>query len=338
MDVLKIAILGLTDQGQQLLAAACCLEYFKLVAVADKDARLAEKIGEKYNCKWYDDYRQLIMQNQLDCLIVAEALYACTECVNIAIKNKTHILKAAPAAPDFETAKRLALFAKQQQVKFAIANPARFETGFIKLRQMMEAGQIEQTCLISAFCSIGKDKCQTWEDDKKLAGGGVLLRNCYQIIDQIILNFDRPEQVYAFVTSQAQDRKQRLFKTEDTCVVTLKFSEKLCANIVATRAYGVDEQEFKVYAKQKSVTIKNGSFVLYDSAGKIIEEVDYTAEKDGAFLRLMEDFAMSLILPDKPLCSDIEGNLANMAVIECAYLSSRTAMPEEPGRIFQFSQ
>ena len=67
-EKLKTAVLGLDDGGLQLLKAASQIDYFHIHAVADKDTALAEKIADKYNCVFFDDYRQLVIQNQLDCL------------------------------------------------------------------------------------------------------------------------------------------------------------------------------------------------------------------------------------------------------------------------------
>ena len=85
---LKTAVLGLKGDGEALLKTACETEYFQIQAVADKDTRLAEKVAANYNCEPYDDYRQLIIQNQLDCMLVAAPLYSCDEYVRSAIKKK----------------------------------------------------------------------------------------------------------------------------------------------------------------------------------------------------------------------------------------------------------
>ena len=54
--------------------------------------------------------------------------------------------------------------------------------------------------------------------------------------------------------------------------------------------------------------------------------------------KTLENFGSHLLWPDKiPLVSTAADNLKNMAVIEAAYLSARTGMPEEPGRILKIA-
>ena len=209
-DRLKTAILGLNDAGRLLLEAASQTDYFEIQAVADKDATLAERVAEEHKCRAYNDYRQLIIQNQFDCLLVAAGLYSCDEHIRTAIKKKFNILKLAPPARNFEEAVEFVRLAEDENIKFAVANPARFAESFLALRQFLQQGQIEQISLITAICTAGDRPYPAWQTDPKLAGGGVLLHNCYEIIDQIMWNFPTPQQVYSLNTSTAADRQHRL--------------------------------------------------------------------------------------------------------------------------------
>ncbi|MBL7107154.1 MAG: Gfo/Idh/MocA family oxidoreductase [Phycisphaerae bacterium] len=336
MDVLKVGILGLSNEGQLLLEAASELDYFELTAIADKDSVLAERLGNKYSCKWYDDYRQFVTQNQFDCLIVAEAFYACKEYIKTAINNKTHILKTAPLAPDFESANLLSRCAKRAEISFAVVNPARFDKGFARLKQLIEQEKFRQAYLVTAFVEVDQKLIASWQEDKKLAGGGVLLRNCYQVVDQLINNFGMPQEVYSFNTNRAEDHKQRVFRTEDTSVVMMKFSETLCANVAATSVFGEGNEIFNVYSKESAVKIDKSNFVLKDVFGKIIENIERISDISLLYSDIMKSFALSIIKPEEnPLCSSIDENIRNMAVIESVYLSSRTAMPESPHRVME---
>ncbi|MHC4567049.1 MAG: hypothetical protein ACYTE3_14995, partial [Planctomycetota bacterium] len=78
---LRTAILGLNEGGQLLLEAAGRVDCLQIEAVADKDPNLVERIGGEHGCTAFDDYRQLVMQNDLDCLLVAEAMHSCEEYV-----------------------------------------------------------------------------------------------------------------------------------------------------------------------------------------------------------------------------------------------------------------
>ena len=135
---LKTAVLGLDECGIGLLRAASTIEDLQIEAVADKDTQLVQRVAGEYNCAAYDDYRQLIIQNQFDCLVVAAGLHSCDENIKTAIKKKFNILKMAPAARNFEEAVEFVRLSEDENIKFAVANPFRFSKSYLALRQFVQ--------------------------------------------------------------------------------------------------------------------------------------------------------------------------------------------------------
>lgn len=375
---LKTAVLGLNEQGLLLLEAASKLGHFEITAVADKDGGLAEKVAAKYQCAFYDDYRQLISvmdsglrseeekkvndrkssedredveegeagsnhknRSDIGCLLVAAAMHTCDEYVRMAARKKINILKLAPVARNFEEAAELVRLAEIENIQIAVGNPRRFAQSYLELRDIVREGNIKQVFLIRAFCNAGQKKHPTWQTDPKLAGGGVLLHNCYQMMDEIILNFGTPEQVYSLNTNAAGDRQQRLYLTEDTSVVTMKFSDTLSGNLTASRRSetGPAEEFLKIYGKDKILTVTNTQLVISDVLSGKSKKLNFDDDESGRYTAMLENFALSLLQPaNNKLCSSGRENLTNMAVIDSAYLSARTGMPEEPGKLLQMAQ
>lgn len=337
---LKTAILGLNEGGQLLLEAAGQVGCLQIDAVADKDLNLVERIAGERGCAAYDDYRQLVMQNDVDCLLVAEAMHRCEEYVRMAMKKKCNVLKLPPGARDFEEAAEFVRLGEEQNVRFAIANSSRFAKSFRTMRSFLLEGRIEQVFLISAFCNPGASEPPDWQDDPKLSGGGVLMHSCYQIVDQIVTNFGMPEQVYSLSTNKAPDKQQRLYLTEDTSVVTMKFSGGCIGNLLTSRRMGMGppEEFLRLHGKDGTLTVNDERLVLADGLGQEVETLQSDDDASGRMTELLNNFAMSILSPDaNKVCSSGRENLENMAVIEAAYLSAKTGFPEEPGRILQMA-
>ena len=333
---LKTAVLGLDDNGQLLLEAASKISYFEIAAVADTDTNLAESIADKYKCAPYDDYRQLIIQNQFDCLLVAAGLHSCDRHVKTAMKKKFNVLKLPPPARNFEEAAEFVRLAENENIKFAVANTSQFARSFIALQEFLQQGRIEQAFLITAVCTVGDRPHPAWQSDPKLAGGGVLLRDCYELINQIISIFGIPQQVYALNTNTAGDKQQRLYLTEDTAVLAMKFTDSTFGNLIASRAFGPEQKYLKVYGKDKILTADSTHFTISDSHDNVTEQSEYDDNPFILMTKSLENFALSILSPDKnKLSSSGRDNLRDMAVIESAYLSARTGFPEEPAKILQ---
>ena len=130
---LKTACLGLNTRTSGLLELACSTGLYEIVSVADSSLANAEQTAQNYKCTAFDDYRQFILQNQPDVLIVAEPLNKSAEFVKTAINKKCHILKLIPTAPNFEMAAEFANLAEKNNVKYVTASPSRFAPGFERL-------------------------------------------------------------------------------------------------------------------------------------------------------------------------------------------------------------
>jgi predicted dehydrogenase len=339
-ETLTTAILGLNDRGRCLLRAALSTGRFQLKAVADLDSQRAEKTAAEYGCEGYSDYRQLVVQNQFDCLLVAADTHTCDEHLKAAIRRKFHILKLAPPARGFEEWLEYVQLAESEKVCFAVANPARFRSTWQTARELLAQRRIEHISLITACCRVGETNQAPWQNDPQLAGGGVLLYDCYPVMDQILWNFPVPEQVYALMTNQAPDKQQRLYRTEDTAVVCMKFSDAMIVNLVATRR---DETEanrvtLDIHGREAHLTITDHEVTLGTPDGGNRQTWQYEENEQTAAERLLASFADSLLSPDThPLVSSAGENLRSMAVLEAVYLSARTGIPEEPARILRLA-
>ena len=118
----------------------------------------------------------------------------------------------------------------------------------------------------------------------------------------------------------------------------MEFTDRLIANIVASNTFGPAGQILKVYATDKILTLTNGALTVSNNQGTVLKRFKGKSTCETLTVKLLENFAKSLISPaENALASSAEDNLPNMAVIEAAYLSARTAMPEEPARILQMA-
>ncbi len=340
-DTLTAGILGVDEKGALLLEAASRCGYFQVKVVADPDPQKAEKAAARYGCEPYTDYRQLIVQNKVDCLLVAADIHTCDEHLKTAIRKKVNVLKLAPPARGFEEALEYVQMAEHEKIVFAIANPARFRTSYVTAHELIGQGHIEHIFLVTAHCNAGGMDRPAWYSDPKLAGGGVLMHDCYQVLDQILWNFSLPQQVYALNTNQARDKQQRLYLTEDTAVVSMKFSDALLGNVLATRCeeIGPDETHLRVFGRNALLTMTPGRVTLRTHTGHDDQEWNYDEDDGEVMQRLLSGFAQSVMGRDEPgAISSAAENLKNMAVLESAYLSARTGFPEEPARILQLGR
>lgn len=339
--MLTAGILGLGTEGQLLLEAARQSGQFAIGAIADQDQQRVEKIAAEVGCEPYTDYRQMIVQNQLDCLLVAADLHTCDEQIKAALRKKFNVLKLAPPGREYEETLEYVQIAEYEKARFAIGNPARFRSSYRTAHELIAQGHMQNVFLVTAYAEVSGVDRPAWRSDPKLAGGGVLLHDCHQIVDQILWNFSIPQQVYALTTNQAPDKQQRLYLTEDTAVVSMKFAEALVASLVATRRkdQGPTRRGLQIYGKEARLTVTEDRVIYSTDTGQDAQVWQYEESDQDTVQCMLCSFAESLRDPgNHALVSSAAENLQNMAVFEAAYLSARTGFPEEPARILQLTR
>jgi predicted dehydrogenase len=119
----------------------------------------------------------------------------------------------------------------------------------------------------------------------------------------------------------------------------LKFSEILSGTLLAGRAADSLGQkgQNQLIAQGPNVVIRidGKSFEVTGKGGEQIKRENFEVDYLDELKKSVENFGSNLLWPDKnPPVSSIADNLKNMAVIEAAYLSARTGMPEQPAKIF----
>jgi predicted dehydrogenase len=341
---LKTACLGLGRGAPQLLDLASSTGLYEIISVADSLLANAQQTTQKYNCTAFDDYRQFILQNDIDILIVAEPLYKCAEFVKAAINKKIHILKLIPTAANFEQAAELINLAGKNNVKYLTACPARFAPGFERLSDYLKTVDRRHFYFINTCASFDSDFFQPvisyTQADRKLSGGGVLLNDCFELLSLIIENFSLPQQIYALTTNQSPDKKAKQYLGEDTITVSLTFNDGFIGTFLAAQHTGTAvTSPVRIYGAEQNIVATPNRLAIYDNNDSLIAEHKYPLKNEKCITEMFIDMGRAMLEPEKyKLRNSPRLDLATMALIEAAYLSAKTGMPESPRKFFEISE
>ncbi|MBN1435589.1 MAG: Gfo/Idh/MocA family oxidoreductase [Sedimentisphaerales bacterium] len=328
MTKLRTAIAGIGGYGQLVLNAIVKNDLLQLTAIADQNREKAANLAQQYEAAAYDDYRSLIVQEELDVLFLALPTFLCGDCIKAAAKRNMHIFKEAPLARTLPEAAQWAKLLKQNNLRFHVSAPKRFSPPYLEAHRLIAQQHIGNIYLVRAESFCDYQDHLNWRSDPILAGGGVLLEQAYHLIDQIIWNLGNPAAIFSLNTAQAGQHLLPPARTEDAVTLTMKFPNDCAASINAAWLTTPEHESLTFHGTQGTIQIQPDRLRIYDSAGKLTNDEQYDIDEQWLIDQQVRHFADSLIDPEIIPVAPAAEHLANVSVIESAYLSNRTQMPE----------
>ncbi|MEM5855595.1 MAG: Gfo/Idh/MocA family oxidoreductase [Candidatus Aenigmatarchaeota archaeon] len=137
LNNLKAGVIGLGSMGQHHARHYFNFQDVDLVAVSDVDENKAE-IAKKYNCKFYNNYREMLEKENLDIISIAVPT-SLHKKVAVDVLNKgIHTLVEKPISYDLRSAKEILKAAKKSRVKLMVGHTERFNPVIRKLKELIE--------------------------------------------------------------------------------------------------------------------------------------------------------------------------------------------------------
>ncbi|MFW5898567.1 MAG: Gfo/Idh/MocA family oxidoreductase [Candidatus Saliniplasma sp.] len=150
--MLKAGVVGVGAMGQHHARVFYELgdkKDVELVGVADKDFERAKEIGDKYGAEAFEDYKELAEQG-LDVVSIVVPTSLHKKVASEFIKNGTHVLVEKPIAGNLEDARELLEMGESKGVKLLVGHIERFNPAVLKLKELIEDGELGEIISISA--------------------------------------------------------------------------------------------------------------------------------------------------------------------------------------------
>jgi len=328
MKELRAGIIGLGSYGWSILKELDRNENFVVRAIADRNYEVVEDLAQQYNAAPYDDYRSLIVEENLDVLFLTLPTFLCKECIRLAAREKIHLFKESPLARTLPEAMEMVKMMEKANCHFHVGAQKRFSPGYLEAHNLLEKNTIGQVYLIRAEQFLNYQGSWEWRGDPVLAGGGVLLEMAYHLIDQIIWSFDLPERVFSLNTGFCAKRVMPPYRTEDSAILNMQFSNGAMANIVSSWMTGPEKEKLFFHGVDGTIEVSPNHIHLYDPENTTLKEAAYDVDQDWLISQQIRYFADMLLDDQITPTSTARQHLANVAVVESAYLSARTLSPE----------
>jgi len=303
-------------------------------AICDVVESRAREMAEKYHCKAYTDYHDLVNDPELDAVIVAATNTTHAEMTIAALKAGKHVMCEKPMATNLEDARAMIAAAHEAGKQLMIAHNQRLEPANVKAREILQSGRLGKVLTFtSTFGHPGSedwaiDGAKTWFYKKSITGLGVLGDLAIHKLDLVrwLLDDNYTEAIGFMDTLSKTYPNGELIDVEDNALCLLRTEKGAMGTMIASWSYQKEDNSTMIYCQKGVIEIyRNPEFPLvvdrnwqeaeYYKLGKKSTNVEQV--KSG-----IVDAFVEAIVQDKPVpIPGEEGYKALAAVIACQQAS-----------------
>lgn len=147
---MKTAVLGVGNMGRHHARVYAEMPGVNLVAVADVSRTLGQQIATKYGCKYYNDYQQLLDNEDIDAASIAVPTSLHKAVALECIKRKIPVLIEKPIADTVASAQAIIRSSEKHGVAVCVGHIERFNPSIQKLREFIEEKRFGKIISISS--------------------------------------------------------------------------------------------------------------------------------------------------------------------------------------------
>lgn len=334
MKKVAYAILGCGSIGKLHAEVINRLPNGYIAAVCSRKTEITAAMAEKYGCKQYKTYDELLQDEEIDVVAVCLPSGMHYEAVLACAKAKKHIICEKPIDVTVEKGKEMVDACKENGVTFGVILQHRFDKAALALEEVIAEGLFGRL-LWGATRTIwfrddkyyGVGARGTWEAD----GGGALMIQAIHYIDLMFKYFGKVKSV----NGKCRTMRHHNIEVEDVGVANVEFKNGCVGTIEgSTACYPGLYAELCIFGEKGTAIIRNDHLMFYqlDSGKDERLEAVIDMEKamsqhldasisDESHYRQYEDFTQAILDGTEPAVTG-EKALHSLEVITAIYKSS----------------
>ena len=138
--MIRVGVIGVGNMGRHHARVYSELPGARLCAVSDFDFSRAQAVAERYGCRAFHDYHEMLRRESLDAVSIAVPTREHFEIASAVIEAGLNLLIEKPIAATVTEAEGLVVKAREAKVKLAVGHIERFNPAVQELKRRVDAG------------------------------------------------------------------------------------------------------------------------------------------------------------------------------------------------------
>ncbi len=149
-DLLNAAVIGVGAMGANHARVYARMPTTNLVAVADLDPVVRDRVAHTYKAKAYNDYREMLEREQIDIVTIALPTHLHCQVAQETMARGIHTFVEKPLADSVTSGRAMIDASHRHEVLLGVGHIERYNPAVIALRQRLESGQLGRIYQIHA--------------------------------------------------------------------------------------------------------------------------------------------------------------------------------------------
>lgn len=232
-------------------------EMFQITAVCDLMEDRMNSFKERYNCRTYENYKQLLADEEVE--LVAIATRSCDHFRHTveALEAGKDVFLEKPICINYKQTKELEKFAKKAKSQLFVRHNRRFEPHFLHIQEIISSGRLGEVFQIN-LARLSYLRRSDWQTIKRF-GGGQLLNWGPHLVDHGLRLLESPlVEIWGDIkrvaaTGNAEDHVKIIMKGKNGRVVDIQISGGVAIPVPLYQVWGT---RGSLIATDSTITIK----------------------------------------------------------------------------------
>lgn len=260
MDKIKFGLIGCGRISEKHVNAIQNCPDAKLIAVCDIKEDRAKALGEKLNCPYFTDFKEMLELEEVDIVDVCTPNNNHPEITIETAKAKKHVLTEKPMALTNEDCDKMINACKENDVKLFVVKQNRFNPPIVKLKEALDRGRFGK--LVLGNVTVRWTRPQEYYDNNdwhgtKAIDGGMLFTQASHHVDMLQWIMGPVHSIKAHIATLTHN-----IETEDTAVVSIKFKNGALGVIEGTTCTYPKNMEGSITILGEKGTAKIGGMAM----------------------------------------------------------------------------
>ena len=263
MIKLRAAIVGCGAIYTNHAEALTNNDNIELVCVCDINEEKAANAADKYKCRYYTDYNEMLKTEKLDVVHICTPHYLHASMSITAMQSGKHVLTEKPMAISVSDARSMIDVSKKTGKRLGVCFQNRFNATSVRIKEAIDSGEVGKVIGAKGLVTWHREAPyyvnSGWRGSWETEGGGVLINQSIHTLDLLQWFLGDINYIKGSVDTRLLEE---VIEVEDTAEATIKFKTGATAIFYATNCYATDSPVELEIICEKAVLKLNGDLII----------------------------------------------------------------------------